>query len=194
VIDGRGYGVFPVSARSVSVWVDAAAEGRDRFGDLYVSIFFLLHPCMTALTSAPVTRISTSTSCLALQITAFCLPLQILERVLHIIATAPAFYIQAAQVRKKGRRASLWRNFSVSREIMCTDYSTDYKIPKQLALISFRPTYWDQCSHGPWYLTADYCLRTNNRTSNWKREAIEWSYAVGFSYRLTPSKSVALRP
>lgn len=34
VIDDRGYGVFPVSARSVSVWVDAAAEGRDMFGDL----------------------------------------------------------------------------------------------------------------------------------------------------------------
>nr|UIX27107.1 NFAmy13B [uncultured fungus] len=39
VIDGRGYGVFPVSARSVSVWVDAAAEGRDRFGDFDSDIY-----------------------------------------------------------------------------------------------------------------------------------------------------------
>lgn len=28
VIDGKGYGVFPVSAMSVSVWVDSAADGR----------------------------------------------------------------------------------------------------------------------------------------------------------------------
>lgn len=28
VIDCRGYGVFPVEAMSVSVWVDVAAEGR----------------------------------------------------------------------------------------------------------------------------------------------------------------------
>lgn len=37
-IDNRGYGVFPVSAMSVSVWVNAAAEGRDMLGRrLYVS-------------------------------------------------------------------------------------------------------------------------------------------------------------
>lgn len=35
-IDERGYGEFPVSAKSVSVWVNAAAEGRDGFGRLYV--------------------------------------------------------------------------------------------------------------------------------------------------------------
>ncbi|KAL1962403.1 hypothetical protein VTN77DRAFT_9742 [Rasamsonia byssochlamydoides] len=33
-IDAGGYGEFPVSARSVSVWVNAAAEGRDRFRQL----------------------------------------------------------------------------------------------------------------------------------------------------------------
>lgn len=43
-IDSRGYGEFPVSAMSVSVWVNAAAEGRDRLGvHLYVFpfLFFL---------------------------------------------------------------------------------------------------------------------------------------------------------
>lgn len=29
IIDHRGYGIFPVSARSVSVWVNANAKGRD---------------------------------------------------------------------------------------------------------------------------------------------------------------------
>lgn len=29
VIDSRGYGKFPVSAKSVSVWVDSMARGRD---------------------------------------------------------------------------------------------------------------------------------------------------------------------
>lgn len=38
-IDGRGYGVFPVNAMSVSVWVNAAAEGRERLGrQLYVDL------------------------------------------------------------------------------------------------------------------------------------------------------------
>lgn len=42
-IDSRGYGDFPVSAMSVSVWVNAAAEGRDRLSvHLYVSPFFFL--------------------------------------------------------------------------------------------------------------------------------------------------------
>lgn len=37
VIDKKGYGVFPVSAMSVSVWVDSAAKGRDTLQDpLYV--------------------------------------------------------------------------------------------------------------------------------------------------------------
>ena len=37
VIDKKGYGVVPVSAMSVSVWVDSAAKGRDTLQDsLYV--------------------------------------------------------------------------------------------------------------------------------------------------------------
>lgn len=36
-IDEHGYGVFPVNAMSVSVWVNAAAEGRESLGrQLYV--------------------------------------------------------------------------------------------------------------------------------------------------------------
>lgn len=36
-IDDRGYGIFPVNAMSVSVWVNAAAEGREHLGRfLYV--------------------------------------------------------------------------------------------------------------------------------------------------------------
>ncbi|KAN0070888.1 Glycoside hydrolase superfamily [Elaphomyces granulatus] len=34
VIDSRGFGDFPVSGKSVSVWVNAAADGRDRFRPL----------------------------------------------------------------------------------------------------------------------------------------------------------------
>ena len=34
VIDDDGYGVFPCSGTSVSVWVRKDAEGRDRFGKL----------------------------------------------------------------------------------------------------------------------------------------------------------------
>ena len=38
-IDDRGYGVFPVNAMSVSVWVNAAAEGRGSLGRfLYVAL------------------------------------------------------------------------------------------------------------------------------------------------------------
>ncbi|PLN83441.1 alpha-amylase [Aspergillus taichungensis] len=33
IIDKKGYGVFPVSAMSVSVWVDSAAKGRDTLQD-----------------------------------------------------------------------------------------------------------------------------------------------------------------
>lgn len=36
-IDERGYGAFPVNAMSVSVWVNAGAEGRESLGrPLYV--------------------------------------------------------------------------------------------------------------------------------------------------------------
>lgn len=39
-IDARGYGVFPVSAMSVSVWVSSAAAGRDSLTrHLYVARF-----------------------------------------------------------------------------------------------------------------------------------------------------------
>jgi alpha-amylase len=34
VIDSHGFGEFPVSGKSVSVWVNAAADGRDRFRPL----------------------------------------------------------------------------------------------------------------------------------------------------------------
>lgn len=38
-IDQRGYGVFPVGAKSVSVWVNAAADGRERLASyLYVDV------------------------------------------------------------------------------------------------------------------------------------------------------------
>lgn len=40
-IDSQGYGVFPVAAMSVSVWVNAAAEGRDTLG-AYLYVFMLL--------------------------------------------------------------------------------------------------------------------------------------------------------
>lgn len=37
VIDSKGYGEFPVSAMSVSVWVNSEAEGRDSLAyHLYV--------------------------------------------------------------------------------------------------------------------------------------------------------------
>ncbi|KAL1979962.1 hypothetical protein VTN96DRAFT_4847 [Rasamsonia emersonii] len=38
-IDERGYGEFPVLAKSVSVWVNAAAEGRDRFREFNADIY-----------------------------------------------------------------------------------------------------------------------------------------------------------
>lgn len=43
IIDKDGFGIFFVSAMSVSVWVNAAAEGRNTLGrHLYVSD---LNPC-----------------------------------------------------------------------------------------------------------------------------------------------------
>ena len=30
IIDRRGYGIFPVAAKSVSVWVNSRAKGRNR--------------------------------------------------------------------------------------------------------------------------------------------------------------------
>lgn len=32
IIDSRGYGVFAVAAKSVSVWVNRKAQGRDTLG------------------------------------------------------------------------------------------------------------------------------------------------------------------
>ncbi|KAJ9264736.1 CAZyme family GH13 [Paecilomyces variotii] len=39
VIDGQGYGIFPVLAMSVSVWVNDRADGRDRFGHFDADIY-----------------------------------------------------------------------------------------------------------------------------------------------------------
>lgn len=58
-IDDRGYGVFPVNAMSVSVWVNVVAEGRaslNRF--LYVSLFSLAAVCSRLADSVAVIRIS----------------------------------------------------------------------------------------------------------------------------------------
>lgn len=58
-IDSRGYGVFPVAALSVGVWVNAAAEGRDTFGrHLYVIMHLVQFLDMA--NEATVTRISIS--------------------------------------------------------------------------------------------------------------------------------------
>lgn len=51
VIDKKGYGEFPVSAMSVSVWVNSSAEGRDSLQyELYVVFLSIridvwLEPC-----------------------------------------------------------------------------------------------------------------------------------------------------
>lgn len=42
-IDRKGYGIFPVSAMSVSVWVNAAAEGRNILSH-HLYVFFSLRP------------------------------------------------------------------------------------------------------------------------------------------------------
>ncbi|GAD96909.1 alpha-amylase, putative [Paecilomyces variotii No. 5] len=39
VIDNQGYGIFPVLAMSVSVWVNDRADGRDRFGHFDANIY-----------------------------------------------------------------------------------------------------------------------------------------------------------
>ena len=44
-IDDQGFGVFPCHPISVSVWVNKDADGRDRFGKLYV---YLLLKCATS--------------------------------------------------------------------------------------------------------------------------------------------------
>lgn len=51
IIDKDGFGIFFVSAKSVSVWVNAAAEGRNTLGrHLYVSD---LNPCNSSSRSWP---------------------------------------------------------------------------------------------------------------------------------------------